>query len=382
MRQTQADLGGAKHSLDRRYAKIIFTVKQVVDFKQVLEQKKTLVWPEIKKYLDHLLDFPEFCQIMPNYQSVAKFHQKIVGEYPRRQGKYLRPSLVLLTTSAMGYPEKKALKVAAAMQISEDWILNHDDIEDDSWVRRGKPALHRIYGHQLAINAGDALHVLMWRVLQDNFVLVGQKKALAIWDEFCLMLARTTLGQTAEIKWTQDNRLDLSEEDVLFILASKTGYYTIAGPMRLGAILAGASQKQLASLYEFGKNLGCSFQIIDDLLDLTSDFAGQKAQPGNDIFEGKRTIMLVHLLAQAKARDRKRLTDLLNKPREAKSQTEVDWVIEKMRQFGSLDYARCLAEEFASQAKLIFEKKLKFLKFQPARDQLKAGIDFILERDH
>ena len=353
-----------------------------IDFKQVLEGKKALVWPEIKAYLDRLLDFPEFCRVAPKYQPVAKFHQQLVSDYPSRQGKYLRPTLVLLTAAALGYPEKKAVKTAAAMQVSEDWILNHDDIEDNSLVRRGRPALHRLHGQGLAINAGDALHVLMWRILKDNFAVVGSEKALAIWDEFSQMLTRTTLGQTAEIKWTQDQRADLSQEDILFILEGKTGYYTIAGPMRLGAILAGASQKQLAALYEFGKILGCSFQIVDDLLDLTSDFDGQKKQRGNDIYEGKRTIMLTHLFGKIKARGQQKLSDIMNRPREQKSPVEVNWVIEAMDQYGSLDYGRQLAQQFARQARELFEKQLSFLKLQPARGQLQAGINFILERSH
>jgi len=267
----------------------------VIDFKQVLEEKKKIVWQEIKSYLDSLTSFSSCCRVPSRYQAMARFHRKITSEYPQRKGKYVRPTLLLLTASAMGFSQKKAIKTAAAMQVSEDWILNHDDIEDDSLERRGKPALHRLYGQELAINAGDALHVLMWQILRDNQKIIGPKKTFAIWDEFYQMLARTTLGQTIEIAWTQKNRTDLTDRDVLFIMESKTAYYSIAGPMRLGAILAGASQKQLDWLYEFGKPLGYCFQIRDDYLDLTSDFEGLKKQTGNDIYEGKRTIFLVHL---------------------------------------------------------------------------------------
>ncbi len=352
------------------------------DFLKVLKQKQGLVWPEVKRYLDSFLDFPEYCAISKKYLPVAKFHQKLVADYPERKGKYLRPALILLTAQAMGFPEKKAIKTAAAMQICQDWILNHDDIEDDSLQRRGKETLHRIYGKELAINAGDALHVVMWKILQDNLKTVGGEKGLLIFDEFVTMLNRTVLGQTAEIKWTQENKLNMTVDDVLFILESKTCYYTIAGPMRLGAILAGASKKELEKIYRFGLYLGRCFQIKDDLLDLTSDFKGLKKQTGNDIYEGKRTVMLVHLLNNLKGQKKERLKKILAKSREEKTKAEVTWVITMMKKQGSLEYGKKLAANLALQAEEYFEKELTFLSKEPGRSQIKAGIDFILKRQH
>jgi len=353
-----------------------------VDFTAVLTEKKQLVWPEIKSYLDKLLDFPSYCAIPPKYNSLKKFHAKIVNDYPQRQGKYFRPTLLLLTAEAMGVPLKKALKTATAMQISEDWILIHDDIEDDSLARRGKPALHQIYGKELALNAGDALHVLMWQVLKDNLKMTGEGIGQKIFDEFTVMLSRTVFGQTIEIKWTQENKQNLSDRDILLILESKTAYYTIAGPMRLGAILASANFKQLNAIYQFAKPLGYCFQIRDDLLDLTSDFQGQKKQTGNDIYEGKKTIMLVHLLRNANPKDKKKLIGILAKNRQQKTKTEVAWTINMMKKYGSLDYGEKLASKFALQAKKLFDKNLGFLSKQPARDQLLSGIEFVLRRNH
>jgi len=354
----------------------------MTDFIKTLEQKKQLVWKEIDKYLNTIKNFPDYCQIPQKYSLLTKFHQEIISEYPKRQGKYVRPSLVLLTASAMGFPEQKAIKTASAMQVSEDWILGHDDIEDQSLERRGKPTLHRIYGKELAINAGDGLHILMWKILRDNLDIVGTKKGLAIIDEFYTMLSRTVLGQTVEIKWTKDNRVDLKDEDVLFILESKTAYYSIAGPMRLGAILADASQQQLNKIYQLGKYLGYCYQIQDDLLDLTSDFAGHKKQQGNDIYEGKRTIMLLHLLRNTKLKDKKRLILILSKPREEKTPEEVAWVIKRMKHYGSLDYGKKLMSKFENQAIDYFDKEFKFLSHSPAREQIKQFIGFITQRKY
>jgi geranylgeranyl diphosphate synthase type II len=352
-----------------------------INFQQISAKKRELVWGEIQKYLKT----PKFSgklAISKDYLNLMDFHWNMVSAYPQRLGKYIRPALVLLSAQAMGVSEEKAILTAAAMQTSEDWILIHDDLEDNSTQRRGEAALHRIYGSELAVNAGDSLHVLMWKMLWDNRKLLGDEKAAEIADEFYQMLQRTTFGQTVEIKWTKENRQDLTDEDIFLILDGKTSYYTIAGPMRLGAILGGASQDQKDLIWEFGQNLGRCFQIVDDLLDLTSDFQGLKKQTGNDIYEGKRTLMLMHLLRNASWEDKTKLQAILNKSREEKLVKEVEWVIEKMQEYGSLDYSRGIAKDFATKALEMFETKLGFLSHQPARDQLRAGIDFILKRDH
>ena len=352
-----------------------------VNFEEVLAGKKERVWPVIKGYLDDLINFPDFCKIPPKYASVADLHQKLVAEYPERKGKYLRPTLVLLTASAMGFSEKKALQTAAAMQVSEDWILNHDDIEDGSLMRRGEPALHQIYGSELAVNAGDALHVVMWKILRDNEKILGSQKTFEIIDEFYQMLTRTTLGQTVEIKWIQENKQNLTDKDCFFVFDGKTTYYTIAGPMRLGAILANASEEQLEEIYEFAQPLGRCFQIKDDLLDLTSDFRGLKKQTGNDIYEGKRTIMLMHLFRTARPKDKAKLIGIMNKVREKKTPGEVEFVIELMKKYHSLNYGQRIAEKLAKEALKIFEKKLMFLSKSPAKEELKTAIQFIVQRD-
>lgn len=357
-------------------------IQKTMDFVEVLKAKKQLVWQEIEKYLQKPLSLTGKLKIPQKYQKEVDFHWQIVSDYPQRKGKYLRPTLLLLTAQAMGFPEKKALKTAAAMQTSEDWILAHDDFEDNSLERRGKPTLHRLYGAGLAVNAADALHIIMWKMLKDNEKILGPKKTFAIIDEFYQMLSKTCLGQTVENKWTQENRVNLKDNDVFFILEGKTVYYTIAGPMRLGAILAGATAKQLELIYEFARPLGYCFQIQDDLLDLTSDFAGLKKQKGNDIYEGKRTIMLAHLLRNIKGQEKKKLGQILKKGRDEKTKAEVSWIIKMIKQYGSLKYGEKLAEKLAKQAKDIFEKKLDFLSRQPARNQIIAGIDFILNRKY
>ena len=351
-------------------------------FLEVLENYKKIVWPYIESNLDQIKNYPSFCQVDKKYQPTLDFHFKMVSDYPQRKGKYIRPSLVLLAAQSMGFDKDLTIPTAAAMQISEDWILGHDDIEDQSEQRRGLPAIQKIYGNELATNAGDNLHVLMWQVLSQNFSRLNLVTAKKINQEFFTMLNRTIFGQTIEIKWTKDNRFDLTEEDILLILESKTGYYTIAGPLRLGAILGGATESQLEPIYRFGVVLGRSYQIIDDLLDLTSDFGGQKKQQGNDIYEGKRTIMLIHLLNNIDSKNKEKLKTILLKNRSQKTTNDVNWVIDQMKQKGSLEYSKILADKFSQDAREIFETELKFFSEQPFRSQISDCIDFITTRQH
>jgi len=155
--------------------------------------------------------------------------------------------------------------------------------------------------------------------------------------------------------------------------------------MRLGAILAENNEDHLENkifpkLNEFGKYLGRAFQIIDDILDLTTEFRGLKQQQGNDIYEGKRTIMLAHLLNVATEFDRKRIIEILEKPRDAKSEEEVKYVLHLMKEYGSIEYAKNLARDMASKAVKLF-RNMDFFVNEDAKKKLLLGIDFVVNRE-
>ena len=304
------------------------------------------------------------------------------SEYPKRFGKYLRPTILLLTCQAMGGSLDEAINTAAAMQLSEEWILIHDDIEDGSEQRRKKPTLHKIYPENLAINAGDALHSITRDILATNFEVLDKDTAIKINQEFSTMITRTVIGQTVEMKWIHDDKMDFSDDDWYFIADGKTSYYTVAGPIRLGAILAGATDEQLDKLADFGINIGRGFQLVDDILDVTSDFDGHKKQIGNDIYESKRTLILGHLLRTSSGRNKEKLESIISKHREDKSEKEVMWVIDLMKKCGSIEYAKEKANMYKTKALKIKEEDLGFLNKEPYRKDLSTLLKFIFERDH
>lgn len=346
---------------------------------RVLKYHQDLVWPEVNNYLRNPV-FPSLFRVKSVHKQIEDFHWKMTRDYPERRGKYLRPTLIMLTAKAMGQMEKMALRLAVAMQISEEWILIHDDLEDKSVMRRGKPTLNELYGLELANNAGDTLHVIMWKALFDNLPILGKDKTIEIIDEFYRMLMRTTIGQTADLKWHHDYETRMKDEDWFFIADGVSSYYTVTGPIRMGGMLADANSEQLSVLTKFGLNLGRCFQLVDDLLDVTSDFGGLKQQ-GNDVFESKRTLILSHLLRNASNTDKKKIQKILIKTRVEKSNREVDWIINKMNDYESIDYVRRLATNYKKKALNIFDDELDFLNKQTAKDDLRILVDFILERD-
>ena len=354
---------------------------QIHPFLETLVEYRELVWRSIESYLDTKMPGVSSLQ----NPELEEFHRNLMWEYPKRKGKYFRPSLLLLMAEGMGMEREKAIMSACAMQISEDWILIHDDVEDNSLERRGKTALQRMYSPALAVNAGDALHVVMWKMLRDNFDVVGTEKALQIMDEFSRMLSRTVLGQTVEIAQVERKNYSMTEEDVNFILDGKTGYYTVAGPLRLGAILACDDNKKLGDILpkidEFGTYLGRAFQIIDDILDLTTDFEGLKKQMGNDIYESKRTVILIHLLENCSQETKTKVLEILNKSREEKTEEEVSWVTEKMQESKSLDFAYSRVVEYCKIAREKLEE-MDFIYDRDCKQKLRDCIDFVATRKH
>ncbi|NJK43646.1 MAG: polyprenyl synthetase family protein [Pleurocapsa sp. SU_196_0] len=211
----------------------------------------------------------------------------MMRDYPARGGKMLRSRLLFASSLAHGGTFEAALPLAAALELFQNWVLIHDDIEDDSEERRGKPALHRLHGIPLAINAGDALHVYMWQVVHR----CGVRGAF---EEFLEMIHRTAEGQQIDLGWIENNRWDITEADYLELVRRKTAFYTVVTPFRLGALAAGLEPD--GRFTAAGLDLGVAFQIRDDWLNLAGDRAVYGKEIGGDLMEGKRTLMLVHLL--------------------------------------------------------------------------------------
>jgi geranylgeranyl diphosphate synthase type II len=231
-----------------------------------------------------ILDF------LPSHSDVLEIQMlfDMMRDYPSRPSKGLRSSLCIFTCESLGGSLDEALGTAAALEIFQNWILIHDDIEDYSELRRGEPVLNRKYGIPLAINTGDALHAKMWELLVQNQKTLSSSKTMIIIDEFLRMINETTEGQTIELAWVEHNRWDLKEDDYFLLCNKKTAWYTCITPCRLGAAIAGASSNKQDLFIPFGSYLGIAFQIQDDILNLDGDEQKYGKESGGDILEGKR----------------------------------------------------------------------------------------------
>lgn len=307
----------------------------------------------IKSSVDKLI----LDELLPASDSVAEVDllYKMMRDYPSRQAKGMRPFLCVTTCRAVGGDRNDALLTAACIELFQHWILIHDDIEDGSELRRGEPALHVKYGVPLAINAGDALHARMWGALALNSASLGPEKTVRIMKEFSHMVNETTEGQHMELGWIARKRWDLKESDYYEMCTRKTSWYTVAGPCRLGAIAAGADESVLRKLKEFGLRLGVAFQIQDDSLNLFGDQEKYGKAKSDDILEGKRTLILLHLLGAIESVEREKLVSIMNKDRAKKTSEDVDYVLSLIEKHDAAGYARKRAVEMMKDALSILE---------------------------
>jgi geranylgeranyl diphosphate synthase, type II len=321
-------------------------------------------------------------EILPASHSVPEVDllYRMMRDYPSRPAKGMRPFLCVTACEAAGGTEEAALLTAACIELFQNWILIHDDIEDGSELRRGEAALHRKYPEALALNAGDALHARMWGALVSNEKTLGAKKALDVMREFSRMVNETTEGQHMELSWVQHKRWDLQESDYFEMCKKKTSWYTVTGPCRLGAMVAGAGEGVLGGLLEFGTKLGVAFQIQDDALNLVGDEKKYGKARSDDILEGKRTLILLHLISKVEPREHEVIKRVMNKEREDKTPEDLSDILSLIEKYDAVGYARTQAQELMSQAIDVL-RRIEWGGDMKAVDKLEHFAKFAVERE-
>ena len=273
----------------------------------------------------------------------------LLADYPDRGGKMMRPSLCIATARAFGAQLDDALRSAAAIEMLHNALLIHDDIEDDSEERRGKPTLHMLHGVPLAINAGDMLTLMSLRPLMENRIRIGPRISLRILEETERAALESAEGQAMELGWRRDNINDLSESDYLLMVLKKTCWFGTIYPSRVGAMIGTRDSVDLERFVRFGFFLGAAFQIQDDLLNLVADKRYGKERDG-DIWEGKRTLMLIRLFNEASSEEKQRLNAIMAHSRCDRAAADVTWIRALMDRYDCIDYARKFAHGLAGAA--------------------------------
>jgi geranylgeranyl diphosphate synthase type II len=340
----------------------------------------------------------------------------LILDYPLRGGKALRPALSIATCLGLGGHLEAILPTAATLELYHNAFLIHDDIEDESWSRRGKPTLHIDHGVPIAVNVGDAMLSLSLQPLLDNVERVGLGPALRILRAVAKMTRLTVDGQALELEWVRSNAWRLDDADYLEMVELKTSWYSFITPLQAGAMAAGAAPDRMAPLESLGRHLGAAFQITDDLLNLRADPQEYGKEIGGDLWEGKRTLMLLHTLRCAEPNERDRalqilakrrpsadgelgLTELLDRltvlgqlsesgraeiacrlqgqhPSDSKSLNDIRWLHELMHRVGSLKHARDVAARHAREAASVLAS-LDWLPPSRHRDVLADLVDYV-----
>lgn len=301
-------------------------------------------------------------------------------DYPSRPGKAIRPALCLATSRAFGGSDDDILPVAVAIELLHNAFLVHDDIVDGSERRRGRPTLPAEYGLGLALNAGDALAVLSNQVLRRHTSRMDGDLAEQLLSEFDAMALRTLEGQATELGWRRDRVDGLEPEDYLDLIMHKTCWYTTVHPLRVGALIGSGGAADLRPMVRFGFYLGAAFQIQDDLLNLLGTEREYGKEIDGDLYEGKRTLPLIHLLRNARGPDRRALDRYLGRERSERTAAMVAEIRALLDAYGSLEFAAAYAQGIAGAALDAFEAAFAPAADGPDRDFVRALVPYMLDR--
>ncbi len=299
--------------------------------------------------------------------------------FTMRSGKGIRGALCLATCEAFGGTLDDGLPVAAAVELLHAAFLIHDDIEDGSEHRRGGSAMHITHGIPFALNAGDALATLALRPILENMGRFGARMTRRLAAEFQQAMERTVEGQAIELGWRTEPVGELAPVDYLDMVLRKTCAYSTILPVRAAALLGSWGDADLAPLTQFGYALGAAFQIQDDVLDVVSDVETYGKDLYGDVREGKRTLMMIHLLAFADAADRAFVQEFLA-PDCKRNLVQIERVVSLMREHGSIDYASGYAAALTRLAEDRFDEAFGSSAPSPSLDFLRALVPFMVDR--
>ncbi len=326
--------------------------------------------PEIdpSSYLDECkrLILDEIREIVPVDGRHTGGLYELMLDYPLRGGKALRPAICISTCRALGGWLHAVVRSAAVLEFYHNAFLIHDDVEDGSHMRRRRDTLHRLHGVPIAVNVGDGMLALTLAPLLGNMDTLGMGRALRILQTIADMARESSEGQMLELRWVRAGDWLLDDRDYVRMVYKKSAWYTFVAPITIGAIAAGASDRQRAALRRFATLLGVAFQIHDDWLNLMGEEDAYGKELAGDLWEGKHTLMLIHAMRSATDSERRHALEILRKPRAPSSlgAQRVRETLERLRRDGEIGEpaARALWRALDDQAPCKTEADVAFLR--------------------
>jgi geranylgeranyl diphosphate synthase type II len=222
--------------------------------------------------------------------------------------------------------------------------------------------------------------VLSLEVLRAGTARLGRRLSLRILDEFSTAMWHTLEGQALELGWRRDGVTDLSPGNYLELILGKTCWYTTIAPLRIGALIGSSGDADLRGLSRFGLFLGAAFQITDDVLNLTGGQAAYGKEIRGDLREGKRTLMVIHLLSVAGPPHREAVLALLRGPESVRTDDRLDWLAGLLVRYGSIDFARAFARGVADAAASAFPEAFRGAARPERAEVIRELIGYVVER--
>jgi geranylgeranyl pyrophosphate synthase len=353
------------------------------EIRKTLEDLRKKIDPEIRKLIPEKMDKFSIERIFgkPRYDyDVSAINNAIsrpVWDFISRGGKRWRPALFLLVAESMGAEPKKLQEFAVVSELAHNGSIMVDDVEDCGELRRGKPCTHKIFGLDVAINAGNFLYFVPLTVFVKNMDRFDERTMLRAYEIYSQEMLNIHAGQAMDIWWHKGNG-NPTESQYMQMCAYKTG--TLARmSARLAVALSGGTKEQEDIMGRFAEAIGIAFQIQDDILDVVSSGKDREkfGKPmGNDIKEGKRTLMVIYALSKASERDRKRLTEILSS--HSNDSSLVEEAVSIFEKYNSIEYAKKRAKELVIDAWAKVENALAESK---AKKKLKDFAYFLIERE-
>ena len=268
-----------------------------------------------------------------------------------RGGKRWRAVLFLIIVDALGEDPEEYLPYACIPEILHNGTIIVDDVEDEARKRRGDRALHHSHGTDIALNAGNAMYFIPLKVIEEYQEGLSDGQRLAIYEMLTHELNRTHLGQGMDIYWHNQKEVAVEEAQYYEMCACKTGCLARI-VARLAAIVTDQSEAVQRQLARYAEDLSIAFQIGDDILDVkhTLDQAGDFGKEfGNDIREGKKTLMVIYAVQHASPEEAARLEEILWA--DENTDEEIMAAIEIMQNVGAVEYANERAAELSASAR-------------------------------
>ncbi len=279
-------------------------------------------------------------------------------------GKRIRPTLALLLANAHGYRGTHHHELAAIVEFIHTATLLHDDVVDESSLRRGRETANAMFGNAASVLVGDFLYSRAFQMM----VAIGNMRVMQILADATNVIAE---GEVLQLLNMHDP--DVTEERYMQVIESKTAKLFEAAA-ELGALIAGAGEADIRSAAQYGRSLGTAFQLVDDVLDYSGNASEIGKNVGDDLREGKPTLPLIYLIQHGTPTQR----DLVRACIETGDEKHFDEILDAIKESGALDYTKQAAQRAAAQA----ETAISGLVHTKFKDSLLQLCAFAVDRNH